>query len=253
MYFFAISLFTLGSTTSFAATQITAPTSPNSAVYTVGPVLFADDFSDLDHWKAELEQPGTVAVKDHTLTLDVPKGCTLWLKDDLTGPVLIQYEARMIKAAVPGANDRVSDLNCFWMATDTRSSADFFAVNGRTGKFSGYDQLLTYYVGQGGNTNTTTRFRRYIGKQSDRPLLPEHDLNSKDFLLVPNVWQTLQLVACNELIEYYRDGKRIFSYTDPAPYTHGYFGFRTTFNHMELRNLQIFRLSETPSTTTSQK
>jgi hypothetical protein len=133
------------------------------------------------------------------------------------------------------------------MASDPRNRADFFNVPTRTGKFSTYDQLLCYYVGQGGNTNSTTRFRRYIGQQNNRPLLPEHDLTAKEFLLIPNTWQTLQLIACDHLIEYYRDGKRVFSYTDQAPYVHGYFGFRTTFNHMEIRNFQIFRLQPAPA------
>jgi Domain of unknown function (DUF6250) len=225
------------------------PNSPNPAAYTVGPLLYVDDFADLDHWKPELEKAGTVAVRDHILTLDVPKGCSLWLKSDFAGPLLIQYEARLVKADPPARNDRVSDLNCFWMATDPRNPADFFAVPQRTGKFSTYDQLQTYYVGQGGNTNSTTRFRRYIGQQSNRPLLPEHDLTAKQFLLTPNTWQTLQLIACNNLIEYYRDGNRIFSYNDPAPYTHGYFGFRTTFSHLELRKLQIYRLVALPGAT----
>jgi hypothetical protein len=141
----------------------------------------------------------------------------------------------------PGPNDRVSDLNCFWMANDARNPTDFFAVP-RSGKFADYNQLLAYYVGQGGNYNSTTRFRRYIGDATNRPLLPEHDLSAPDTLLQPNTWQTLQLVACNHLIEYYRDGRRLFTYTDPNPYTRGYFAFRTTFNHMQLRNLRIYRL-----------
>ena len=239
----------------FAATSTTDLVSPNSAAYTLGETLYADSFASLSHWKPELEQPGTVSVNDGVLTLDVPKGCTLWLKEDLSGPLLIQYDARMIKADPPASNDRVSDLNCFWMATDPRNLADFFNVPARTGKFSTYDQLKTYYVGQGGNTNSTTpAFRRYIGESNNRPLLPEHDLTAKEFLLTPNTWQTLQLVACNRLIEYYRDGKRIFTYTDPAPYTHGYFGFRTTYSHLELRNFKIFRLipTATPSPTTAE-
>jgi hypothetical protein len=128
------------------------------------------------------------------------------------------------------------------MATDPRNPDDFFNVPQRTGAFATYNQLKTYYVGQGGNTNTTTRFRRYIGDAANRPLFPEHDLSAPDTLLTPNTWQTLQLVACNNLIEYYRDNRRLFSYIDPAPYTHGYFGLRTTWNHMQVRNLKIYRL-----------
>ena len=83
--------------------------------------------------------------------------------------MLIRYEATMVQAG--GANDRVSDLNAFWMATDARTPGDLFAAR-RSGKFADYNQLRTYYVGQGGNGNTTTRFRRYIGDTELRPMLP---------------------------------------------------------------------------------
>src|ERR1043165_3761458 len=119
-----------------------------------------------------------------------------------------------------GPHDRVSDLNCFWMATD--------ALKRRSGKFTDYNDLRTYYVGLGGNSNTTTRFRRYIGSPEERPLLPAHDLKGPEFLLKPNVKQKIRLVANGKRIQYYRDGKLIFDFNDPHPYTRGHFGFRTT-------------------------
>ena len=73
---------------------------------------------------------------------------------------MIQYEATVVSAG--GPNDRVSDLNSFWMATDPRTPEDLFAHD-RSGKFAEYNLLDMYYVGLGGNGNTTTRFRRYIG------------------------------------------------------------------------------------------
>jgi hypothetical protein len=102
--------------------------------------------------------------------------------------------------------------------------------------------MKTYYVGQGGNSNTTTRFRRYIGELSNRPLLPEYDLAGKENLLTANVWQKVRLVACFGLIEYWRDGVRVFKYEDGEPYGRGYFGIRTTKNHMEVRGVEIRRL-----------
>jgi hypothetical protein len=153
---------------------------------------------------------------------------------------MIQYEARMVQAG--GPNDRVSDLNAFWMATDARSPEDLFATK-RSGKFSDYNQLRAYYVGQGGNSNTTTRFRRYIGDAADRPLLPEHDLRAREMLLQPNVWQTVQLVALGNRIQYYRAGRLIFDFFDAAPYTRGRFGFRTTKSHVELRNFRVYRIA----------
>lgn len=201
--------------------------------------LYTDDFATLDNWRAELETPGDIHATNGALTIDVPAGCTLWFKHQLTGPLLIEYQAKMIQAG--GPHDRVSDLNCFWMATDSRSPNNLFATH-RSGEFSDYDQLRTYYVGQGGNSNSTTRFRRYIGRQDLRPLLPGHDLKDPQFLLLPNMVQTLQLIADGSRIQYLRDGKLIFDFHDPDPYTHGYFAFRTTQSHVEIRHFRVYRL-----------
>jgi hypothetical protein len=200
-------------------------------------LLLTDPFTrPLTQWTAELEQPGRIEARNGILDIDVPAGCTLWFNRELTSPVEIRYEARMIQAG--GSNDRVSDLNAFWMATDSRSPNNLFDTH-RTGKFADYNQLRTYYVGQGGNSNTTTRFRRYIGDAVERPLLPEHDLRAPEFLLKPNVWQKIRLVANGGKIQYYRDNRLIFNVEDPAPYTHGHFGFRTTQSHIQLRNFRV--------------
>ena len=110
------------------------------------------------------------------LDIDVPAGVTLWFKPQLEGPVDIEFEATAV--AEGGPNDQVSDLNVFWMASNRDGSAAVFART-RSGAFADYNDLLTYYVGLGGNRNTTTRFRRYIGDPVLRPLLPEHDLISR--------------------------------------------------------------------------
>jgi hypothetical protein len=204
---------------------------PDQAVY-------EDRFNNLENWVSELEKPGTVAVHNGALTIDVPAGCTLWFKPELTSPVRIEYEATMISAG--GPNDRVSDLNCFWMATDARSPADFFAAR-RTGKFADYNRLRAYYVGQGGNSNTTTRFRRYIGDPVLRPLLPEHDLKDESFLLKPKVPNRIRLLADGSTIRYTHNGRIIFDFHDPEPYTRGWFGFGTTWSHIELRNFRVSR------------
>ena len=171
--------------------------------------------------------------------IDVPAGCTVWFAPLIEGPVLIEYEARVVSAG--GKNDRVSDLNCFWMARDARSPDDLFATK-RSGKFEEYNRLRAYYVGLGGNGNTTTRFRRYIGNQELRPLLPEHDLRDEADLITPNAWQRIRLVAHGKLIEYWRDDRKLFELLDDAPYESGYFGFRTVSNHMEIRRFRVYRL-----------
>ena len=203
---------------------------------------FSDDFTHgLANWSAESEKPATLSANNGILSIDSPAGTTLWFKPNLTGPLEISYDARAIKSDPLGKNDRVSDLNCFWMATDTRSPSDLFATH-RSGKFPDYNQLQCYYVGLGGNSNSTTRFRRYIGDSVDRPLLPENDLRDPADLLQPNQWQTLRLVADGHLIQFFRDNKKLFELHDPAPYTTGHFAFRTTRAHLEVRNFRIIRL-----------
>lgn len=213
--------------------------------FTVGEVLVQDDFArGLKLWRTELEKGGTVTTRDSTLEIDVPGGCTVWLASPLEGPVLISYEATVVAAG--GPNDRASDLNCFWMARDARSPTDMFAT-ARSGKFSDYDRLRCYYVGFGGNSNTTSRFRRYIGESGNRPLLPEHDLSASEFLIVPNLAQTIHLVAAGSSIGYYHNGRRLFAFEDSEPYTSGWFAFRTVTSHLKFKNFRVFRLIEKTS------
>jgi len=219
--------------------QPDAPVSPDVR-FSVGEVLAGDNFSSgLGQWRAELEAGGAVTVRGGGLDLDVPGGCTVWFTRPLDGPLLISYDATAVDAG--GPNDRVSDLNCFWMASDVRSPSELFATH-RSGKFSDYDGLRCYYVGLGGNSNTTTRFRRYIGESGNRPLLPQHDLTAKEFLLTPNAGQTVQLVAAGRAVGYYRNGQQLFAYDDPAPYTRGWFAFRTVHSHIRIRGFRVYRL-----------
>lgn len=208
----------------------------------LGALLVSDNFKQgLDQWIIELEQPGSVRTIDGVLDVDVPAGATLWFKRELTGPVAIVFEATAVSA--DGSNDRVSDMNTFWMATNKGEPAAPFA-RPRSGKFADYNNLLTYYVGLGGNSNTTTRFRRYIGDPVTRPLLPEHDLASPETLLVPNRRQTIMLIASGSRIEYWRDGVRLLQYEDLAPYTRGWFAIRTVQNHLRIERLRVHRLEK---------
>jgi hypothetical protein len=212
-----------------------------SAQFNRGKLLYSDDFnSPSGQWIPELENGGSVTEQKGKMEIDVPAGASVWFKPLLHGPLMIQYEATVISAH--GPNDRVSDLNCFWMARDSRNRQDIFAVH-RSGKFADYNQLLTYYVGLGGNGNTTTRFRRYIGDPVQRPLLPRYDLRDPCDMIQPNRTQLIQLVADGSTIQYYRDGNLIFDFNDPQAYRSGWFAFRTTKNHMQIRRLRIFSLA----------
>jgi hypothetical protein len=211
--------------------------------FTVAEELHRDDFAsgELRNWTAEQEKEGVVEVRRGKLVVDVPGGCTVWFRPELKGPLMIEYDATVVERG--GANDRVSDLNCFWMAHDPRRAQKPVPDARRSGKFADYDDLKTYYVGLGGNANTTTRFRRYVGEPGNRPLLPEHDLTTPEYLIRPNLRQRVRLVACGRLIQFYRDEARVFELNDPEPYTRGWFGFRTVTSHLEFARFRVFRLN----------
>jgi hypothetical protein len=203
-----------------------------------GTLLHQDDFvSGLANWHIEAEKPGRISALNGVLDIDVPAGVTLWFKSRLEGPIVIEFEATAV--AEGGPNDQVSDLNVFWMANNADGRQPVFAHE-RSGAFAGYNDLRTYYVGLGGNRNTTTRFRRYIGDPVMRPLLPEHDRSAVSALLVPNRAQTITLIADGSQVEFRRDGERLFQLEDPAPYMNGWFGLRTTFSHLRIRRLRIY-------------
>jgi hypothetical protein len=201
------------------------------------PDLYSDDFTrGLDHWLVQQMHGGHTYTQAGALVIEDGGGCTAWFREKLVAPVEISYDVTVVDAG--GPDDRVSDLNCFWMASDPKSPQ--VPPLGRTGKFSDYDSLVTYYVGCGGNENTTTRFRRYDGSPA-RPLLPENDLRDKKFLLEPNATYHIRLVARDGIAEFWRDDVKIFSFRDPAPLTSGWFGFRTVKSHLVIRNFRVVR------------
>jgi hypothetical protein len=204
----------------------------------LGKLIGGDDFQNgLAQWHVEAKQPGRITASNGVLDIDVPAGTTLWFEPELGSPVAIVFDATAVSAG--GPNDRVSDLNVFWMARNKDGATPVFAHT-RSGEFAEYNDLRTYYVGLGGNSNTTTRFRRYIGDPDTRPLLPEHDLKSPDVLLKPNQKQTIMLVANNRKIEYWRDGRRLIAFEDPQPYEHGWFALRTVQSHLRIEKLRVY-------------
>lgn len=207
------------------------------------PALFGDDFDgDLRQWSLEQAPGGRVVFQDGSLHIEDAAGTTLWFRSKLIAPVEITYEAEVVVRG--GPHDRLSDLNCFWMAQDLTQPAGGLPA-GRSGRFADYDNLLTYYVGYGGNNNTTTRFRRYDGT-SDRPLRPEHDLRDASHLLSPNHVYHIRIVVRDGMTEYWQDGTKVFTFTDPKPLTTGYFGFRTVRSHLVIRHFKINRPVSVP-------
>ncbi|MBN1362406.1 MAG: hypothetical protein JW993_17555 [Sedimentisphaerales bacterium] len=197
--------------------------------------LYSDNFSHgLSNWVAEGGQPQLTGGE---MELDTPVGSTVWFKPELSGNVLIEYDVIVLRMG--GANDRVSDLNCFWMATDPAHPEDLFAGPRREGVFARYHGLNLYYVGYGGNTNKTTRFRRYHA--GERKLLGEY--TDPAHLIIPNHTYHIQLVVCDGVVEYYRDGERLFRYEDTEPYQRGHFGLRTVENHLSMDDFRVVRIA----------
>ncbi|MFZ6756140.1 DUF6250 domain-containing protein [Undibacterium sp. Ji50W] len=201
-----------------------------------GKLIYQDDFdTDLRQWQVESAdtQHSNISVANHQLLIDAAAGATVWFKQKLSGDILVRYTRRVVMEQ--GRNDRLSDLNQFWMATDPRNPHIFT----RKGVFEQYDALRLYYVGIGGNTNTTTRFRKYQGN-GERTLLAE--LNGSDALLQANrdyVIETAVYQGCTRLLV---DGKVFFSYQDKDALRDGYFGFRTTQSRQQIRDFKIYQL-----------
>lgn len=194
-----------------------------------------DDFTrGLADWIVEQQPGGRVFTEEGRLVIEDAAGATVWYRHRLEAPLVITYRARASSRA------RVSDLNCFWMARDPRNDEPPFAPrNRRGGRFADYDSLLTYYVGYGGNGNTTTRFRRYDGT-GDRPLRPEHDLQDPRFLLRPDHDHRIALrVSADGGTSFACDGHTLFRFRDPAPLRAGWFAFRTVRSRLELADFAV--------------
>jgi hypothetical protein len=219
----------------FSCTEVSHKSAGDEPAYKLGGVLFSNDFSgDLSRWLAEGTQPTIV---DGKTDLDTPVGTTVWFKPVIEGDVLIEYDVTVVDKG--GPNDRVSDLNCFWMATDPCHPENLFAASEeRAGVFANYHHLNLYYVGYGGNTNSTTRFRRY--NNGNRELLGEY--TDAPHLITPNHRCHIQLICFENLVEFWCDGQRLFRYEDPQPYRLGHFGLRTVQNHLIMDNFRVVRL-----------
>ena len=204
--------------------------------------------SPLSHWRIEAESPETrVLLRNDTLDITAPKGLSLWWDQPLTAPCTIQYRACVVMEG--GPCDRLSDLNCFWMASiptpsptpslpsETSGDAPPASLGGR---FVESYRLQCYYLGYGGNHNTTTRFRRYNGDTlavtdpAHRPAILQEYTDSAH-LLRPNHWYAIRIeVGADGHTRYFIDGEQLVDYLDPQPLLRGWFAFRTTWSHTRL-------------------
>ncbi len=188
-----------------------------------------------DSWKVEAEsEDSRLDFRHDTIEIRTPAGLTLWWRQELTTPCVIEYEAMVV---VRDSTDRLSDLNCFWMATDPEcfDGSIFRHLKERRGVFKNASSMQLYYVGYGGNSNTTTRFRRYNGRPNP-PLLQEY--TDSAHLLQPNVWYRIRIETRYQRTSYYVNDELLFDYADPKSLTRGWFGFRTTWSHCLIRRFR---------------
>jgi len=185
-------------------------------------LLFEDHFStvlDTTKWFIEKQKADSeiVITKNGKLLLDTYGGATIWYKKELSGNIRISYKRKIIIAG--RKNDRLSDLNQFWMATDPKGK-----MFTRHGGFAEYDSLDMYYVGMGGNYNKTTRFRKY--NNGDKKIIAA--FSDSLHLLQANKEYLIEITIKDGLIQFAVDGAIYFTWKDEQPFLHGYFGIRST-------------------------
>ncbi len=202
-------------------------------------LVYASDFIPPrpgGEWVIEL-QPGSgsfVHTRNGVMIIESRGGATVWLNRLLTGNLQIEYTRKVLTEGRP--NDRLADLNQFWMATDPHHPS---MCRGRGGHFYEYDSLKLYYVGMGAHDNTVTRFRKYDGKGNKRILGEKtHD----QYLLEPGRDYRIRIMVIDGVTTFWVDDKLYFSYADPDPLKEGYFGFRLLHSRQEIRDVKVFQL-----------
>lgn len=157
----------------------------------------------------------------------------------MSGKVTIEYDACVV---VEAEGDRLSDLNCFWMASDPQYPDNIWKrEKWRNGIFLNCYSLQLYYMGYGGNHNSTTRFRRYDGNEmavtdaKARPAILK-EYTDADHLLEANKWYHIKITNENNRVSYYINGVRLVDFRDAEPLTEGWFGFRTTLSRTRIAN-----------------
>lgn len=184
-----------------------------------------------------------LAFSGDTCEILAPKGLTLWRNERMEGDVTIEYDACVIDEGRPG--DRLSDLNCFWMASDPKHPGNIFErAAWRSANFPKCYSLQMYYVGYGGNHNSTTRFRRYnadetaISNKAARPAILR-EYSDSAHLLTANKWYHIKIQNRGGRVTYSVNGETLVDYADPEPLTGGWFAFRTTLSRTRIANFSV--------------
>ncbi len=186
-------------------------------------------------WFAELgknRNNNTVTVQNSAMVIDVDYGATVWFKKELGDAWVIEFDRTVPMTGKP--NERLSDFNVFWQATDPHTGK----LLGRDPKFSNYDSLSLYYVGMGGNDNTTTRFRKYQST-GNRELFQEY--LDATHLLEANKTYHCRIVFKKNTLFFYINEVLFFTFKDENPLKKGYFGFRTVKSRQIIDNFKVYK------------
>ena len=97
------------------------------------------------HWTIESESPDySIRFFGDTLEVTAPQGMTIWRNERMEGRTIIEYDACLMDEG--REEDRVSDLNCFWMASDpaVKDGSVFTRMKQRRGIFKNCYTLQLY-------------------------------------------------------------------------------------------------------------
>lgn len=216
--------------------QVNHEINTKTGIKSYSQLLYNDEFSsDSQKWFAEFENPegSSITIGNGLLDINSAGGATVWFKTKLSGNIIISYKVLIVDKG--GKNDRVSDLNAFWMATNPKNQNIFM----QDGKFSSYDQLHLYYAGIGGHDNNLTRFRKYQGGIG-KDVLKEYA--DAAHLIVGNNLYQVKIVCNNGLTQYFLNDILYWEFKDSEPYKEGYFGFRTTKSHQQMSSFKVFSI-----------
>ena len=198
------------------------------------------------YWRVESETPNyQVSFRGDTCEILSPKGLTLWRKEKMRQGMTLEYDACVVDEGKKG--DRLSDMNCFWLASDPHAKDLWARANWRSGIFTRCYTLQMYYLGYGGNHNTTTRFRRYDGDEAGvddttkRPAVLR-EYTDATHLLKANHWYHVKIESTmTGRTRFYIDGECVVDYLDPQPLESGWFGFRTTLSRTRITNFLSYK------------
>ena len=198
-------------------------------------------------WQVESESPDyRMSFSGDTCEILSPKGLTLWRKEKMKAGMTVEYDACVMDDGKDG--DRLSDMNCFWLASDPNARDLWARAAWRSGIFVRCYTLQMYYLGYGGNHNTTTRFRRYDGDEAGvedagkRPAILK-EYTDAGHLLKANHWYHVKIESKMGRTRFFIDGDCIVDYFDPQPLESGWFGFRTTLSRTCITNFKAYDTS----------